>query len=245
VLNKIGQETAMSENHKIISNEEWLKARMQLLAKEKEFTRLRDELSQARRELPWERVTTKYVFDGPDGKKNLADIFDGRSQLIVYHFMFAPGWEAGCKSCSWWADNFERNVIHLAHRDVTLVAISRAPQAKLEAFKKRMGWTFKWYSSAGNDFNFDYHASWHPEDLAKGDVSYNYRRQKMSMTDLTGISVFYKDTGGEVFHTYSCYSRGVDMMNAGYHYLDLVPKGRDEENLPNSQAWVRLRDSYK
>ena len=141
---------------------------MQLLAKEKEFTALRDELSQARRDLPWERVEKNYVFDGPDGKRSLAEIFDGRSQLIVYHFMFAPDWEAGCKSCSWWADNFERNVIHLAHRDVTLVAISRAPLAKLDAFKKRMGWTFKWYSSAGNDFNFDYHASWRPGGTREG-----------------------------------------------------------------------------
>jgi predicted dithiol-disulfide oxidoreductase (DUF899 family) len=234
----------MSDGHKIASNEEWLKARLQLLAKEKEFTRLRDELSQARRNLPWERVDKNYIFEGPTGKKTLADIFDGRSQLVVYHFMFAPDWDAGCKSCSWWADNFERNVIHLAHRDVTLVAISRAPLAKLDAFKKRMGWTFKWYSSANNDFNFDYHASWRPEDLAKGEVSYNYRRQKMSMTDLTGVSVFYKDSNGEVFHTYSCYSRGVDMMNAGYHYLDLVPKGRNESSLPHSQSWVRHRDSY-
>jgi predicted dithiol-disulfide oxidoreductase (DUF899 family) len=235
----------MSADPKIVSNKDWIAARTALLAKEKEFTRLRDELSQARRDLPWERVEKNYVFDGPDGKATLSQIFDGRSQLIVYHFMFAPDWETGCKSCSWWADNFERNVIHLNHRDVTMVAISRAPLAKLDAFKKRMGWTFKWYSSSGNDFNFDYHASWRPEDLAKGEVVYNYGRQKLSMTDLTGISVFCKNAGGDLFHTYSCFARGVDMMNAGYHYLDLVPKGRNEGALPHTQAWVRLRDQYE
>ena len=234
----------MYENHPVVSGPDWQKARRQLLAKEKQFTKLRDELSQARRDLPWERVEKSYVFDGADRKKSLAEIFNGRSQLVVYHFMFAPDWEAGCKSCSWWADNFERNIIHLAHRDVSLVAISRAPLAKLEAFKKRMGWTFRWYSSASNDFNYDYGASWRPEDLAKGEVTYNYALRKMAMTDLTGISVFYKSAKGDVFHTYSCYSRGVDMMNAGYHYLDLVPKGRDEAGLPHSQSWVRLRDSY-
>ena len=235
----------MSADHKVVSNKDWIAARTALLAREKEFTRLRDELSQARRDLPWEPVEKNYVFDGPDGKATLSQVFDGRSQLIVYHFMFAPDWEIGCKSCSWWADNFERNVIHLNHRDVTMVAISRAPLAKLDAFKKRMGWTFKWYSSSGNDFNFDFQASWRPDDLAKGEVSYNYRRQKLSMTDLTGISVFCKDDGGDLFHTYSCFARGVDMMNAGYHYLDLVPKGRDEGALPHTQSWVRLRDQYE
>jgi len=232
----------MSETHKVVSNGEWIDARLQLLAKEKEFTRLRDELSQARRDLPWERVDKNYVFDGPNGKESLAELFDGRSQLIVYHFMFNPEWEAGCKSCSFWADNFERNVVHLNHRDVTLVAISRAALGKIEPFKKRMGWTFKWLSSAANDFNFDYQVSFRPEQLATGEVHYNYRQRKTSMTDLVGISVFYRDAGGDVFHTYSCYERGVDMMNAAYHYLDLVPKGRDEGG--RTQFWVRYRDSY-
>jgi predicted dithiol-disulfide oxidoreductase (DUF899 family) len=238
-------EVVMSETdevHKVVSSGEWLDARMRLLAKEKEFTQLRDELSQARRDLPWERVDKNYVFDGPNGAESLTELFGGRSQLIVYHFMFNPEWEAGCKSCSFWADSFERNVVHLNHRDVTLVAISRAPLGKIEAFRKRMGWTFKWLSSAANDFNFDYQVSFRPEQLATGEVYYNYRQRKSSMTDLVGISVFYRDADGNVFHTYSCYERGVDMMNAAYHYLDLVPKGRDEGG--RTQFWVRHRDSY-
>jgi len=233
----------MTTQHRVVSPPDWLAARRELLAKEKEFNRLRDELSAARRSLPWERVEKDYVFDGPDGRERLAQVFAGRSQLVVYHFMFSPDWETPCKSCSWWADNFERNVVHLAHRDVTLVAISRAPLAKLEAFKGRMGWTFKWLSCAGNDFAYDYGASFRAEELAAGTVEYNYRPQKLSNTDHTGISVFYRDEDA-IYHTYSCYSRGVDMMNAGYHYLDLVPKGRDEAGLPNRQAWVRYRDAY-
>lgn len=234
----------MIDNHPVVGVQEWLEKRKQLLAKEKEFSRLRDELSAARRELPWERVEKDYVFDGPTGKQTLGDLFDGRSQLVVYHFMFAPEWDGGCKSCSWWADNFERNVVHLTHRDVTLVAISRAPLAKLEAFRKRMGWTFRWLSTDGNAFAYDYHASFRAEELAAGEVIYNYRQIKLSNTDHTGISVFYRDADGAIYHTYSCYSRGVDMMNAGYHYLDLVPKGRDEDGLPYNQAWVRERDKY-
>jgi len=234
----------MIENHKVVSSDEWLNARLQLLDKEKEFTRLRDELSRQRRELPWERVEKEYVFDGIDGKETLARLFAGRSQLIVQHFMFDPTWDEGCKSCSWWADNFERNVVHLNHRDVSLVAISRAPLDKIEAFRKRMGWTFKWLSSAGNDFNFDYHVSFRSEELAQGAVDYNYRRKETGMTELPGISVFYRDPGGAVFHTYSCYERGLDMMNAGYHCLDLVPKGRNEDGLPYGMAWVRYRDDY-
>jgi predicted dithiol-disulfide oxidoreductase (DUF899 family) len=234
----------MAENHKVLPRDGWLAARVQLLAEEKEFTRLRDQLSQHRRDLPWERVEKEYVFDGPNGKESLAQLFEGCSQLIVYHFMFDPSWEAGCKSCSWWADNFERNVIHLKHRDVTLVAISRAPLSKIETFKRRIGWSFKWLSSSGNDFNFDYRVSFKPDELAKGEVNYNYRQRKNSMAEHPGISVFYKDPSGAVFHTYSCYERGLDMMNAGYHYLDLTPKGRDEKGLPANQAWVRHRDNY-
>jgi predicted dithiol-disulfide oxidoreductase (DUF899 family) len=230
------------ESHRIVSREQWIAARMALLAKEKEFTRARDRLSQERRDLPWVRVDKPYVFDGPDGKVTLGSLFAGRSQLIVYHFMFAPDWEEGCKSCSFWADNFERGVVHLAARDVTLVAVSRAPLSKLEAFKRRMGWTFTWVSSAGNDFNFDYHVSFTPQDLAQ-ETTYNYYTAKRSMAELPGISVFCQDAAGAVFHTYSCYARGLDMMNATYHYLDLVPKGRDESG-PHKMAWVRYRDSY-
>jgi predicted dithiol-disulfide oxidoreductase (DUF899 family) len=235
---------ASSGTHPILSHEEWLKARIELLQKEKEFTRLRDALSQIRRELPWERVEKEYFFDGPSGKESLKQLFAGRKQLIIYHFMFNPEWENGCKSCSFWADNFERNVIHLNQRDVTLVAISRAPPEKLEAFRQRMGWTFKWLSSMNNDFNYDYYVSFKPGELAAGEVYYNYRMRKTSMTDLVGISVFFKDSDDQIFHTYSCYERGVDMMNAAYHYLDLVPKGRGEDDTTNKQEWVRFRDAY-
>jgi len=232
--------------HRVVSPGEWLQARERLLAKEKELTRLRDELSQARRDLPWTRVAKPYVFDGPDGKASLAGLFDGRSQLVVYHFMFGPDWQAGCKSCSFWADNFERNVIHLQARDVTLVAISRAPVEKIEAFRKRLGWTFNWVSSGDSDFNYDFRVSFRPEELATGEVAYNYGRLKTTtMTDLTGISVFFRDTDNAVYHTYSCYGRGVEMVNAAYHFLDLVPMGRNEaDQKPGPQAWVRYRDSY-
>ena len=232
------------ENHKVVSREEWIEARQQLLAKEKEFTRLRDRLSQQRRDLPWVRIDKAYVFEGPSGSQTLAELFEGRSQLVVYHLMFDPSWETPCKSCSFWADSFDRNVVHLSHRDVTLLAISRAPFRRLEAFKKRMGWSFKWVSSSGTDFNYDYHVSFTPEQLADGEVIYNYRREKMSGTEWPGISVFCKDASGAVFHTYSCYARGLDMMNAAYQYLDLVPKGRDEQGLPFTMEWVRYRDSY-
>jgi len=231
------------ENHKAVSRNQWIEARTALLAKEKEFTRLRDDLSQARRDLPWVRVDKPYVFDGPNGKETLSDLFAGSSQLIVYHFMFGPDWEAGCPSCSFWADNFERIVVHLKQRDVTMLAVSRAPLSKLEAFKKRLGWTFKWVSSGDNDFNYDYHVSFTPEELASGQRYYNYARAKSSLAELPGISVFYKDASGAIFHTYSCYARGLDMMNAAYHYLDLAPKGRDESGA-HKMAWVRYRDSY-
>jgi predicted dithiol-disulfide oxidoreductase (DUF899 family) len=159
--------------------------------------------------------------------------------------MFGPEWEAGCHGCSWWADNFERNVVHLNHRDVTLVAISRAPLERIQAFRLRMGWTFKWLSAAGTDFNYDYHVSFRPEELATGEIYYNYRPKKEAMAELPGFSVFYKDGSGSIFHTYSCYERGLDMMNAGYHLLDLVPKGRDEGALPHPMAWLRHRDLYE
>ena len=232
------------EQHRVVSSAEWLAARKELLTKEKEFTRLRDELSRRRRELPWERVDKAYAFEGPDGRTSLADLFAGRSQLIVQHFMFDPGWAAGCKSCSFWADNFDGFYTHLNQRDVTLAAISRAPWAVIAPFKRRMGWSFPWVSSAGGDFNFDYRVSFTPEQLATGEVDYNFARRKTAMAELPGISVFCKDAAGGIFHTYSCYARGLDMMNAAYHYLDLVPKGRDEAGLPYNQAWVRHHDDY-
>jgi predicted dithiol-disulfide oxidoreductase (DUF899 family) len=235
----------MTTEHTIIAHEQWLEARKQLLAEEKEFNRLRDRLSQRRRELPWEVVGKDYVFVGPQGKRTLAELFDGRRQLIVYHFMFAPDWEAGCKSCSFWADNFDRIPVHLAHRDVSFVAISRAPQPKLTAYKNRMGWSFAWYSSYDNDFNYDYTVSFKPEEIAAGKASYNYAPSARSISDLVGISVFYKDESGRIFHTYSTYARGVDMMNGAYHYLDLTPLGRNEGGQEQPQAWVRRHDEYE
>ena len=230
--------------HKIVSREEWLSARKQFLNKEKEFTRLRDQLSAERRELPWVRVDKEYMFDGPGGKQSLGDLFAGRSQLIVYHFMFDPGWESGCKSCSFWADNFNGIGVHLNQRDVTFAAISRAPLPKLQAFAQRMGWSFPWYSSSGSDFNFDYEVSFRPEDLARGWVSHNYERRETNMTELPGVSVFARDETGAMFHTYSCYSRGLDMLNGAYHHLDLTPKGRDEAGLTYPMEWVRPHDMY-
>jgi predicted dithiol-disulfide oxidoreductase (DUF899 family) len=227
--------------HKIASHEEWIAARKDLLAKEKEFTRLRDDLSRQRRELPWEKVDKDYVFDGPNGKESLSQLFAGKSQLIVYHFMFAPEWEAGCKSCSFWADNFNGIDVHLKHRDISFVAISRAPLAKLEAYRKRLGWSFKWLSSAANSFNFDYGASFTPEELASGKAFFNYKIQKPPVSDMVGISVFVKDDDGKIYHTYSTYERGVDMMNGAYHYIDLTPKGRNETD---TQSWVRRHDEY-
>jgi len=233
------------KDHPVVSHEEWLSARTAFLAKEKEFTRLRDELSQQRRALPWEKVDKQYVFDGPKGKETLAELFESRSQLVVYHFMFDPEWEEGCSSCSFWADSFNGNGVHLNHRDTTFVAISRAPLAKIEPFKKRMGWSFKWVSSFYNDFNFDYQASFTPEQVKSGAVFYNYTVTDREDLDREGISVFSKDESGAVFHTYSCYARGIDMMNVTYQYLDLTPRGRDEDGLEWVQAWVRYHDRYE
>ena len=230
--------------HKVVSREEWAVARKELLAQEKEFTRLRDQLSQQRRDLPWVKVDKEYTFDGPTGQETLSQLFAGRSQLLVYHFMFHPSWAEGCKSCSFWADNFNGIIVHLNHRDVTMVAIAKAPLAQLEAFKKRMGWTFKWVSSFGSDFNRDYHVSFTPEELEKGEMYYNYEMFKFPQEEGPGLSVFYKDPQGSIFHTYSSYARGLDMLNGAYHYLDVVPKGRDEAGLTYPQAWVRHHDKY-
>jgi predicted dithiol-disulfide oxidoreductase (DUF899 family) len=233
------------EPHKIVSRDEWLVARKAHLTREKELTRLRDQVSAERRNLPWVKIDKPYVFDGPDGKETLADLFAGRSQLIVYHFMLGPEWEEGCKSCSFLADHIDGSVIHLAHRDVTFVVVSRAPLPKIEAFKKRMGWRFKWVSSHGSDFNSDYHVSFTKDDLAKGKTYYNYDlRESPSEGEAPGASVFYKDGTGDIFHTYSSYARGLDMLVGAYNYLDLVPKGRDEDALAFTMAWVRHHDRY-
>ena len=231
--------------HRVVSHKAWIEARRKFLAKEKKFTRLRDELARQRRALPWEKVDKDYVFDGPKGPETLSELFDGRSQLVVYHFMFAPEWSEGCKHCSFWADNFNGLGIHLNHRDVSFVAISRAPLAKLEAFRKRMGWSFKWVSSGQNDFNYDYQASFTPQEVESGAAFFNYSKSDVGVTDREGVSVFYKDQSGAVFHTYSSYARGIDMLNTAYHYLDLVPKGRDEDGLEFTQAWVRYHDRYE
>ena len=229
--------------HKIVSNEEWLAARKGFLAKEKEFTRLRDELSRQRRELPWVKVEKTYVFDGPNGKESLSDLFAGRGQLIVYHFMFGPDWNEGCPSCSFWADNYDGIVVHLQHRDVSLVAISRAPLEKLEAYKKRMGWSFEWVSSFHNDFNRDYQVSFTPKEQKT--AVYNYKPEGFGSSEAPGISVFAKGEDGQIFHTYSCYARGLDAFNGAYQLLDIVPKGRDEQGLPYPMAWVRRHDKYE
>jgi predicted dithiol-disulfide oxidoreductase (DUF899 family) len=230
--------------HKIVSQEEWTEARKALLAREKEFTRARDRLSEERRALPWVKVEKPYPFDSAEGRKTLSDLFKGRPQLAVQHFMFAPEWIEGCKSCSFWADGYERMIPHLAARDTSFVAVSRAPLAKLEAFKKRMGWTFDWVSSAPSDFNFDHAVSFTPDQVKSGAKVYNFGTSGFGAEEAPGISVFYRDEAGDIFHTYSCFARGLDMMNAAYHYLDLTPLGRHEEGLPYPMDWVRLRDQY-
>ena len=231
--------------HKVVSREQWIEARKAHLAHEKEFTQARDRLSEERRALPWVKLDKPYLFDGPDGKTTLADLFRGRSQLVVQHFMFAPDWTEGCKSCSFWADGFERMIPHLAARDTTLVAVSRAPLHRLDAFKARMGWTFDWLSSAGNDFNSDYAVSFTSDEIKSGAKIYNFGTSGFGVEEAPGISVFYRDEAGSIFHTYSCFARGLDMMNAAYHYLDLTPLGRREQGLPYPMDWLRLRDRYQ
>jgi predicted dithiol-disulfide oxidoreductase (DUF899 family) len=232
----------VAKQNRIVAGEQWIVARKKLLAKEKKFTRLRDELSRQRRELPWERVDKEYVFEGPDGKETFPQLFDGRSQLVVYHFMFAPDWDAGCPHCSRWADSFNGVIVHLNQRDVTMIAVSHAPYAKLAAYHKRMGWMFKWMSSAGSDFNFDYHVSFTSKELAKKRVNYNFTLQNPGVSEREGLSVFYRDAKGRAFHTYSTYARGIDLLSTDYNYLDLVPKGRDERG--RGPYWVRRHDEY-
>jgi predicted dithiol-disulfide oxidoreductase (DUF899 family) len=232
----------MATQHSVVPHDEWLEARAAFLDAEKEFTRARDRLSEARRALPWEAVEKEYMFDGPDGRQSLAELFDGRSQLVVYHFMFGPADAAGCPHCSFWADNFNAIVPHLNQRDVTLVAVSRAPLSKLEAYKQRMGWTFKWVTSGSTSFNFDFQASFTPQELAAKRAYYNFHQQNPGHEDREGVSVFHRDASGRVFHTYSTYARGIDLLNTAYNFLDLVPKGRDEGG--RNQYWVRRRDEY-
>jgi predicted dithiol-disulfide oxidoreductase (DUF899 family) len=228
---------------RVVSRAEWLQLRKALLAKEKEHTRLGDQLSAEKRHLPWVKVEKDYVFDGPNGKETLANLFGNKTQLLAYHFMFGPDWEQGCPTCSIVADNIDPNVIHLEHRDVALAVVSRAPVAKIEAFKKRMGWHFKWVSSLANDFNYDYGVSFTAEETAKGKF-YNYGTSDFPSEEAGGISVFAKNSAGTVFHTYSSYARGPEFLIGAYGYLDLVPKGRDEDGLPFTMAWVRHHDRY-
>ena len=228
--------------HPVVSRDKWLEERKKLLTLEKAFTRERDALSKKRRELPWEKVEKEYIFDGPKGKESLADLFAGKSQLLVYHFMFGADWPEGCPACSFWADNFNGIIAHLRQRDTTMVAISRAALPKLEAFKKRMGWSFKWVSSGGTDFNRDYGVAFTPEEVASKEALYNYTRQNPIATEREGVSVFFKDPAGDLFHTYSAYARGIDLVNTAYNYLDLLPKGRDEEE---PLDWIRHHDKYK
>lgn len=232
----------MTKTNPIASREQWLQARLRLLEKEKQLTRLRDELSAERRALPWLRVDRSYTFAGPDGPRTLPELFGGHGQLLVYHFMFAPDWDAGCRGCSFWADGFDRMVPHLAARDVQLVAISRGPLAKLRAYASRLGWTFPWYSSGDGDFNYDFEVSFRAADVARGAARYNYAPFSGDGTDRPGVSVFARDERGAVYHTYGAFARGIDAFNPAYQYLDLVPKGRDEAGLPMPASWWRRRD---
>jgi len=230
---------------KVVSRDEWLTARKELLKQEKELTRQRDALNAKRRELPWVRVEKEYVFDTPKGKQTLADLFDGRSQLVVNHFMLGPGWKEGCVGCSFGADHIEGALVHLEHHDVTVVVVSRAPLHEIEAYKKRMSWRFKWVSSYGSDFNYDYHVSFTKDDVTKGRVYYNFEMTEASIEELPGLSVFYKDAAGDIFHTYSSYARGAEELLGTYMVLDLTPKGRNETG-PNHNLmdWVRRHDEY-
>jgi len=232
--------------HAVVSREQWLAARQALLAKEKEFTRLRDRLAAERRALPWVKVEKAYMFDTTDGRRSLADLFDGRSQLVVDHFMLGPGWKEGCVGCSFGADHIEGGLVHLSHHDVSFVAVSRAPLAEIETYRRRMGWRFKWVSSQGSDFNYDYNVSFTPESLAKGKVWYNYAAIDAGIDELPGLSVFARDEAGDIFHTYSSYARGTEELLTTYMVLDLTPNGRNETG-PNHNLtdWVRRHDEYE
>src|SRR2546427_1422632 len=240
------------ESRKVVPQKEWLAARKKLLVKEKKFAKLRDELNLQRRKLPWAKVEKEYVFDGPTGKATLADLFCGKSQLIIYSFMFGPGWMEGCPHCSFWADHFDSVNLHIGHRDTAFAVVSRAPSTEIEPFKKRMGWRFKWVSSSNTDFNFDFNVSFTPEQIKSGVLPYNYGKydatpyllREMKIDEKQGVSAFYRDKNGDIYHTYSTYERGIDLMNTTYNFLDLTAKGRDE-NPDATQDWVRYHDEYK
>lgn len=244
-MNTATIETTTTPSHPVVSADRWLAERKALLAREKELMRLHDQVARERRALSWERVDKDYHFDTPDGRRKLADLFEGRRQLMVQHFMFGPGWEQGCKSCSFMADHTDGMNVHLAQRDISFVAISRAPLAEIERFRQRMGWQFKWVSSHGSDFNHDFAVSFTPEESAKGEVYYNYHRVNFPQQEAPGISVFYKSDEGDVFHTYSTFGRGVEVMMGTYHLIDLTPKGRDEDRLSYTMDWVRHHDRYE
>jgi len=234
------------ETPNIVSRDEWLAARKKLLSKEKQLTREGDAIAAERRSLPWMKVEKQYVFDSPTGQRTLADLFEGKSQIIVYHFMFGPDWKEGCPSCSFIMDHTDGAVVHLAQRDVSFTAISRAPLSRIQAFKKRMGWHFPWVSSNANDFNFDYHVSFTREEIAGGNVNYNFDLTDFGAIgeEAPGISVFYQDKSGNIFHTYSAYARATELGMGAYHWLDLVPRGRDEDGLSFSMSWLRHHDRY-
>ena len=237
--------TASLAHHRVVSGERWLAERKALLAREKELMRLHDQIARERRALPWERVDKNYVFDTPQGPRSLADLFEGRRQLLVQHFMLGPGWEQGCPSCSYMADHTDGMNVHLAQRDITMLAISRAPLAEIERFHRRMGWRFAWASSFGNDFNHDHAVSFTPEEVANGEVHYNYGLTRFGGEEAPGISVFYKDDSGAIFHTYSTYGRGVEVMMGAYQMMDLTPQGRAEEDVAYKMNWVRHHDRYE
>jgi predicted dithiol-disulfide oxidoreductase (DUF899 family) len=236
--------TAVSPKHKVVSQQEWLAARKELLTAEKEFTRQRDALSVKRREMPWVKVEKNYIFDGPNGKISLSDLFRDKSQLIVYHFMLGPGWEQGCPGCSFLGDHFDGALLHLNARDVAFSADSRATMPEIQSFKNRMAWDFPWVSSNQNEFNFDYHVSFAKNQGSNGKVEYNYGMREFPSEEAPGLSVFYKNAAGEIFHTYSTYARGLDILLGAYNFLDLTPKGRDEGALARPMEWVRHHDRY-
>jgi len=238
-------QVSIGDRHRVVSRDEWVAERKALLVHEKELTRLRDQIARERRALPWVRIDKNYVFEAPEGPRTLAELFEGRRQLLVQHFMLAPGWEQGCPSCSFMADHSDGMNVHLAHRDVTLVAISRAPLAEIERFRQRMGWRFKWVSSHGSDFNYAFGVSFRPEEVAKGKLDYNYGTWPFAGEEWPGISVFYKHDAGQIFHTYSTYGRGVEVMMGTYNMLDLTPKGRDERDVDHKMEWVRHHDRYE